>query len=102
LQKCKKCQAPFSWRKIYRTICGFVYQPLICDKYGAEHWLTISGRLVSTLLVIGPMTIFAGIIVPFDNIYFDLGGGIALAFLGSLLVPYLLTFKVDGENLYSD
>ncbi|MGD6902168.1 TIGR04104 family putative zinc finger protein [Bacillus infantis] len=102
LQKCKKCHAPFSWRKIYRILWREVNQPVICDKCGSEHYVTLGGRLVNTFLVIGPLTIFAGIIAPFDNIYLDLGGGILLAFLGSLLVPYLTILKVDGESLYSN
>ncbi|MDT0161216.1 MULTISPECIES: TIGR04104 family putative zinc finger protein [Bacillus] len=102
LQNCKKCHAPFNWRKKYRILWREVNQPVICDNCGSEHYVTLGGRLVNTFFVIGPLTIFAGIIAPFDNIYLDLGGGILLAFLGSLLVPYFTILKVEGESLYSD
>ncbi|OXT17856.1 hypothetical protein B9K06_08265 [Bacillus sp. OG2] len=102
MQKCKECHAPFSWRKLYRTVWREVNHPVKCDNCGYEHYVTLWGRLVNTFLVIGPLTIFAGIIAPFDNIYLDLSGGILLGFLGSLLVPYFTILKVDGESLYSD
>jgi CXXC-20-CXXC protein len=98
LQHCKNCDTKFKWKKIYRYLWGHLFQPLRCDTCGKEHFVTITGRLTITVLVLFPMLIFAQFLSPFNNIYLSIGIGIVLVLIGSLLTPYLVRFDLDDKS----
>ncbi|WP_226529516.1 TIGR04104 family putative zinc finger protein [Metabacillus niabensis] len=93
VQQCKKCNVPFSWNNIYRSFWGWVYKPIICENCGMKHRITVSGRFIVTLLTILPMLIFVNFLSPFNNVLLTFSIGVFLAFIGSLLTPFLVRFK---------
>ncbi|WP_112180452.1 MULTISPECIES: TIGR04104 family putative zinc finger protein [Paraliobacillus] len=98
MQKCEKCNTKFSRRSIYRLLWGTIEKPLICVKCGAEHYITIRGRLTNACITILPMLVFMQFLSPFNNILLTMGIGLFILFIGFLLTPYLVTFKVDRKN----
>jgi CXXC-20-CXXC protein len=98
LQKCQNCNAPFSWGKVYKSFWGlWEYKPVECENCSVKHKITIPGRLIFVSLTILPMLIFANYIsffTSFNNIIATLGMGLAIFFIGSLLTPYLVRYKV--------
>jgi CXXC-20-CXXC protein len=98
LQKCGKCTEQFSWGRIYRSLWGWMYKPIKCKACGSEHQITIRGRFANTFLTVVPMLLFVNLLSPFDNIIVSIAAGLSIAFMGSLLTPYLVTFKFDRQN----
>jgi len=93
VQQCQKCNMPFIWNSIYRSFLGWVYSPIICDKCGTKHRITFSGRFVVTFLTVLPMLTFMNFYRLFDHALLTFGLGIFIAFIGSLLTPFLVRFK---------
>lgn len=98
MNKCEKCYKQFSWFTVYRSIWGWTYKPIKCDKCGSKHRITFIGRLTNTFLTIVPMIIYMNLLSPFENIFLWIGTGLLIAFFGSLLTPYLVAFAADSEN----
>lgn len=69
LQQCQKCDMHFSWNNIYRSFWGWGYKPIICDKCGTKHRITVSGRFVVTFLIVLPMLLFMNFLTPFKMFY---------------------------------
>ncbi|MBU7595038.1 TIGR04104 family putative zinc finger protein [Metabacillus halosaccharovorans] len=93
MQKCQKCNLPFGWKNIYRSFWGCVYKPIICDKCSTKHRITFQGRFIVTFLTTIPMLIFINFLSLFNNAFLTLGVGLFIAFIGSLIAPYLVRFK---------
>jgi len=89
---------PFSWGQVYKSFWGLGgYKPIECDNCGAKHKITIPGRLIFVALTILPMLVltnFINFFTSFNNIIATLGMGLSILFIGSLLTPYLVRFKV--------
>jgi len=101
LQQCQNCNMSFSWNNIYRSFWGWWgYKPIICDKCGTKHPITISGRFVFSFLTVLPMLAFINFLSPFDNELLTFGAGIFIGFIGSLLATFLVRFKV--KNIYTN
>ncbi|WP_432355409.1 TIGR04104 family putative zinc finger protein [Sporosarcina sp. A2] len=94
LRKCQNCNMPFSWSEIYKAFLGWVYKPVKCVNCGAEHEITILGRLIFVSLTALPMLLFVIFFSPFNNLFATLGVGLAILSIGSLFVPYFVEFKV--------
>src|SRR5699024_8582771 len=92
LQRCEKCNTQFSWSKIYTSFV-WTHKPIVCDKCGAEHRITISGRFTFVFLTIVPMLIFTYFLSPFSNILVTLGIRFFIVVGGSLLTPFFVTYK---------
>ncbi|MYL57587.1 hypothetical protein GLW20_08720 [Virgibacillus halodenitrificans] len=93
LQKCQNCKAQFSWNKIYKSF-WWNYKPIECDNCGTKHKITIPGRFIFVSLTILPMLIFMNLLSPFSKIFPTIGIGLIICFIGSLLTPYLVRFKM--------
>ena len=92
MQKCKNCNAQFSWNKIYKSF-WWNYKPIKCDNCGTEHRITISGRITFVSLTILPMLIFGNFLSPFNSVFVTLGTALLIFFVGSLFIPFLVTYK---------
>lgn len=95
MQHCKNCEIQFSWKKVYRSFWGWGYKSIICEKCGTKHRITFSGRLIATFLIVLPMSFFINFLSPFENLIITIFIGIFLAFIGSILTPFLVRFKSD-------
>jgi CXXC-20-CXXC protein len=98
LPLCENCHSTFGWKKVYRYLLGPQYKPLICHDCGQEHDITLSGRLLHSLLMIGSSMIFVLFLTPFSNVYPTIGSGFCLGVFGSFLSPYLINIKVDQPD----
>ncbi|MFD0955925.1 TIGR04104 family putative zinc finger protein [Virgibacillus alimentarius] len=94
LQKCESCNSQFSWSKIYKSF-WWSYKPIKCDSCGAKNNITISGRLTFVSLTILPMLIFGQFFSPFSNSLLTLGISLIIFLVGSLLVPFFVTYKAS-------
>ena len=68
LQKCEKCNSPFSWSKIFKSF-WWTYQPIECDNCGTKHKITIFGGSTVVAMSMLPIWIFGYFLSPFDNIF---------------------------------
>src|SRR5699024_12557295 len=84
--------------KIYTSFV-WTHKPIVCDKCGAEHRITISGRFTFVFLTIVPMLIFTYFLSPFSNILVTLGIGFFIVVGGSLLTAFCVNYKVSFCNL---
>ncbi|GGM18431.1 hypothetical protein GCM10011351_00250 [Paraliobacillus quinghaiensis] len=98
MQKCKDCNEKFSWSTVYRSVWKGRDDLIICETCGARHRSNIRNRFVNTFLVILPMIIFMNYFSPSDNFLVTIALGIVVGFFGSLLTPFLYTYRVDNEN----
>jgi CXXC-20-CXXC protein len=98
MQHCNNCNSTFKWKKIHRYLWGNQFKPIQCHNCGKEHYITITGRLTNSMLTILPMVIFSLFLTPFHNMFLTLGIGFSLFLIGSLLTPFLVTFKVEEAN----
>jgi CXXC-20-CXXC protein len=96
LQKCESCNTQFSWSKIYKSFLGWTYKSIRCDKCSIEHFITLPGRFTFAFLSILPMLLFFNFLSPFNNMTTNIGVGILLSFIGSLISPFLVRFKMKG------
>ncbi|WP_369420060.1 TIGR04104 family putative zinc finger protein [Lentibacillus daqui] len=89
---------PFSWSEIYKSFWSWKgYKPIECDNCGKKHKITATGRLIFVALTVLPMLIFIKFISffpPFNNFLVALGLALAILFVGSLVTPYFVRFKV--------
>ncbi|WP_407703065.1 TIGR04104 family putative zinc finger protein [Virgibacillus tibetensis] len=92
MQKCDKCNMQFRWREIYKSF-AWTYKPIECQKCGAEHRITISGRFTFVFLTIVPMLIFTNFLSPFKNFLVTLIIGLTLLIIGSLLTPFFVKYR---------
>ena len=92
LQKCKKCNSPFSWSKIFKSF-WWTYQPIECDNCGTKHKITIFGRSTVVAMSMLPIWIFGYFLSPFDNIFVTPGIGFLIGIIGFLLTPYAVQYK---------
>ena len=97
LQQCQKCDLPLSWNNIYHSFWGWVYKPIIYDKCGMKHRITVSGRFIVTFLTVLPMLVFMSFLSPFNDGLLTIGIGIFIACIGSLITPFLVRFKASNE-----
>ena len=100
LPQCENCHSTFGWKKVSRYILGPQYKPFSCHGCGQNHYITVSGRLVNSLLMICPFWIFVQFFSPFSNIFLTVGVGFFLGFFGSLLSPYFTKIKRDQPSYY--
>lgn len=94
MQICENCNTQFSWKKIYKSF-WWNYKPIKCDNCGAEHKITISGRIAFVSLTILPMLIYGLFLSPFNNISVTLATALLILFAGTLFVPFLVTYKIS-------
>lgn len=92
LQKCNKCNAPFSWSELYKIIVRSS-KPFKCNNCETEHSITVSGRFTFVFLTLVPAMIFMNFLSPFDNYILTLVIGIFILSVGSLLAPYFVKYK---------
>ena len=92
MQKCGKCNAQFNWSEIYKSI-WLNYIPIKCDECDTTHKMTIPSRFIFGFFTILPMVTFANFLSPFTNGLVTLGVAIFILIIGSLLVPFLVTYK---------
>lgn len=101
MQNCIQCAQPFSWLQIYKSFWGWIgYQPILCEKCGTKHKLKFSSRFVFAGLTTLPMILYIlfhmNFLVSIPQVYdFILAIiiGIAILLLGSLLVPYVVSYR---------
>ena len=94
MQKCEKCNATFSWSKIFKSY-KWTYRPIECENCGTIHKITILGRCTIVAVSILPMQIFYYSLIPFDHIFLTLGVGFLIATIGFLLSPYVVRYKAE-------
>lgn len=92
MQKCEKCNAHFSWSEIYKS-CWQNYKPIKCNECDTTHKTTVQGRLIFVFFTILPMLIFGYFLSPFSNLLVTLGIAFFICIIGSLLAPFLVTYK---------
>ncbi|OMC77757.1 TIGR04104 family putative zinc finger protein [Viridibacillus sp. FSL R5-0888] len=92
MQKCEKCNAHFSWSEIYKSFWRN-YKPIKCNECDTTHKITIPSRLIFVSFTILPMLIFGYSLPPFSNGLVILGIAIFIFIIGSLLAPFLVTYK---------
>ncbi|WP_170132883.1 TIGR04104 family putative zinc finger protein [Saliterribacillus persicus] len=92
MQKCDKCNTPFSWSKIYKSFV-LKYKPITCNKCGTEHNITKLGRLAFVFCTIVPFFIFVNFLASFENFILTLVIGLIILLLGSLLAPFFIKYK---------
>ncbi|MBW3111644.1 hypothetical protein KYJ26_07380 [Bacillus sp. MCCB 382] len=92
MQKCDKCQTPFSWKKIMKSFI-WTYKPIHCSNCGTEHDITIRGRLAFVLCTILPAILFFNFLSPFENFVLTFGIGMLILLVGTLVTPFLVTYK---------
>jgi CXXC-20-CXXC protein len=92
LQKCEKCNAHFSWSKIYESF-WLSYKPIKCNECDTTHKITIPSRLIFVSFTFLPMLTFGYFLSPFNNGLVTLGIAIFILIIGSLLAPFLVTYK---------
>ncbi|WP_047985858.1 TIGR04104 family putative zinc finger protein [Ornithinibacillus californiensis] len=92
MQKCENCKSQFSWHKIYKSL-WWGYKPINCNECGMAHKITTSGRFVFVSLTILPAMIFGNFLSPFNNFFATFGIALFILLLGSLLLPFFVTFK---------
>lgn len=99
MQKCKSCNAQFSWASIYESF-WLGYRPIVCSQCKVEHKITVLGRLIFVALTILPTLLFWNFFSPFNNFFVTLGVGIAILLFGSVISPYLVKFKKVAPPSY--
>ncbi|WP_082667733.1 TIGR04104 family putative zinc finger protein [Oceanobacillus picturae] len=92
LQRCDKCNAPFSWTEILKSL-WWNYRPIHCEKCGAEHKIKFSSRLTFVLLTILPMFFVGYFLAPLHNIMLTFGGAFFVLLTGSFIAPFLVTYR---------
>ncbi|MCA1054126.1 hypothetical protein LCM10_03935 [Rossellomorea aquimaris] len=95
MQRCINCKTEFKWKEIYRYLWGHLFNPIKCESCGEDHYITVKGRLTNSMLVILPMLLFGQFLSPFNHMLLSLGFGISVGLIGSLLTPFLVTFKIE-------
>lgn len=101
MQKCEKCHRSFSWSEIYKSFWGLAgYKSIECANCGSIHKITILGRFTFVGLTILPMLIVINLIIiftTFQSFIAVIGIGLAVLFIGSLLTPYTVRFRLVVE-----
>ncbi|PRX76107.1 CXXC-20-CXXC protein [Bacillus sp. V-88] len=97
MQHCKNCHTQFHWKKVYRYLWGPIIKPFRCHACKQEHLITMKGRFMLSLLYL-PATLFILFLTPFQSILLNLGIGMLLLLIGSLLSPLVVRFKLDHTN----
>ncbi|WP_391122257.1 TIGR04104 family putative zinc finger protein [Psychrobacillus sp. L3] len=92
MQKCEKCNAHFSWSKIYESF-WLNYKPIKCYECDTTHKITFTSSLIFVSFTVLPMLTFFYFRSPFSNGLVTLGIGIFIFIIGSLLAPFLVTYK---------
>jgi CXXC-20-CXXC protein len=92
LQECGKCHAQLSWRKIYESF-WLSYKPIKCNECDTTHKITIPSRFIFVSFTILPMLTFGYFLSPFNNGFVTFGIAIFIFIMGSLLAPFLVTYK---------
>ncbi|MBN8191848.1 hypothetical protein JI667_06755 [Bacillus sp. NTK074B] len=92
MQKCDKCQTPFSWKAIMKSFI-WTYKPIHCTNCGTEHDITFHGRLAFVLCTILPAVLFFNFLSPFENYFLTFGIGMLILLGGTLITPFLVTYK---------
>ncbi|WP_427138832.1 TIGR04104 family putative zinc finger protein [Psychrobacillus psychrodurans] len=92
MQKCEKCNTHFSWSKIYESF-WLNYKPINCNECDTTHKITTPSRIIFVSLTIFPMLSFGYFLSPFSNGLVTLGIAIFILLIGSLLAPFLVTYK---------
>ncbi len=93
MKRCGKCNAHFSWSKIYKSFWEN-YKPIKCNECDTIHGITIPSRLIFVSFTILPMLTFGYLLSPFSsNGLMTLGIAICIFIIGSLLAPFLVTYK---------
>ncbi|WP_407652054.1 TIGR04104 family putative zinc finger protein [Aquibacillus koreensis] len=95
LQKCDKCNTPFSWSKIYKSFI-WTYKPIACSTCGTEHRISLLGRFTFVFCTILPSMIFMNFLTPFESFTLTLVIGIIILLVGSLLTPFFVTYKMES------
>ncbi|WP_173104975.1 TIGR04104 family putative zinc finger protein [Bacillus sp. KH172YL63] len=99
MQQCSNCASSFTWKSIYRYMLGHLFTPLSCSHCGQEHTITIRGRFINSILTICPALLFMLFLSPFHSMFATLGIGLSLIFAGTLLTPFMVTFKKAEESV---
>src|SRR5690625_4112650 len=94
LQKCNKCNAPFSWSELYKIIVRSS-KPFKCNNCETEHSITVSGRFTFVFLTLVPAMIFMNFLSPFDNSILTLVIGIFI--LRLVLCWHLILLSITGD-----
>ncbi|WP_375162823.1 TIGR04104 family putative zinc finger protein [Rossellomorea sp. SC111] len=97
MQHCENCHTQFQWKKVYRYLWGPIIKPFRCHACNQEHLITMKARFMLSLLYL-PTTLFLLFLPPFQNILLNLGIGILLLLISSLLSPFVVRFKLDYTN----
>lgn len=92
LQKCNKCNKQFRWSKIYESF-WLNYKPIICNECDTTHKITMLSTLIFVSITILPMLSFGFFLTPFSNGLMTLGIATFIFIIGSLLAPFLVTYK---------
>lgn len=80
MDNCKECSNKFRYRTILKSIwLNGYYEPIICDKCNAKHYVNISTRIVISLSIFGPLIIYNLANLIFDEyVHYN------------ILVPYII------------
>ncbi|SFN24870.1 TIGR04104 family putative zinc finger protein [Psychrobacillus psychrodurans] len=92
MQKCGKCNEHFSWSKIYESF-WLNYKPIKCNECNTTHKITMPSTLIFVSFTILPMLTFGFFLSPFSNGLVTLGIATLIFIIGSLLAPFLVTYK---------
>ncbi|WP_184665121.1 TIGR04104 family putative zinc finger protein [Texcoconibacillus texcoconensis] len=76
LQKCEYCNMRFTWYRLFKSFWNWSNKPIICNKCGSKHILTISGRIMFVCITVFPLLIVSVYIAPFNNILLDFAIGV--------------------------
>ncbi|QHE62515.1 hypothetical protein FHE72_16920 [Rossellomorea vietnamensis] len=97
MQHCKNCHTQFQWKKVYFYLWGPIINPFRCHACKHDHLITMKGRVMLSLLYL-PATLFLLFLTPFQSISLNLGIGVLLLLIGSLLSPFIVRFKLEQTN----
>ena len=99
LQYCEKCKSQFNWSIIFKSLWA-AYRPIHCSYCNAEHRITLSSRMLMSLLTILPMIIFGSFLlnnwsltIPYAVLIMIMYG----MFL-SVFFPYLVKYSSDNRG----
>lgn len=94
MQKCENCNIQFRWSEIYKSIWKS-YKPIKCEKCDTTHKIIASSRWFFSFFSILPMLILGYSLAPFYNVFVTLSTAIIVCIIGSLAVPFLVTYKAE-------
>lgn len=94
LKKCEKCNAQFSWSKIYKSLM-IAYQPIVCSQCNTSHTIAFSSRIKVSIVMVLPLSIFL-FLIP-EQLYlstFAIVSSLVIYFaLISLIFPFIVKYN---------